>query len=353
MVLGFLVAIYSMGQFLSTPVLGQLSDVYGRKRLLLLCLCGTLSSYILLAIGILTKDIPLLFFARALDGVTGGNVSIAQASIADITPYKHKARNFALIGGAYGLGFIAGPYLGGKFSDSSLVSWFNLVTPFWIAAMLSLINILLVLFILPETLKAKAAKSITVLKAVKDIKKANQLKKIKTVFLTIFFFQSGFCYFTTFISIFLIKKFGFTQGGIGDYFSYIGIIIALSQILIIRKIENKFKARHILLTSMPLAATGIFLLLIPTSTTALILFTPFFAVFVGITQAFLTALISNSVNEALQGEVLGITASIQALAESYPPLIAGVVAAGFSTQVPILISGLMIILAAITFTRFE
>src|SRR6476661_6027606 len=90
--------------------------------------------------GIIIRSIPLLFLARALDGITGGNLSVAQASIADVTRPEDRTKNFGLIGAAFGVGFIVGPFLGGLLADPSVVSWFSASTPFWFAAMLAAAN---------------------------------------------------------------------------------------------------------------------------------------------------------------------------------------------------------------------
>ncbi|MGZ4893714.1 MAG: MFS transporter, partial [Halobacteriota archaeon] len=147
--LGWLVAIYPLFQFLAAPILGQLSDKYGRKKVLGVSLAGTSVSYVVFAIGIITQNLPLLFVARAFDGITGGNIPVAQAVVADITPPRERAKNFGLIGAAFGLGFIIGPYIGGKLSDPSVVSWFNAAVPFWFAAILAVVNIVLVIALLP------------------------------------------------------------------------------------------------------------------------------------------------------------------------------------------------------------
>jgi DHA1 family tetracycline resistance protein-like MFS transporter len=200
--LGWLVAIYPLCQFLAAPVLGQLSDRYGRRRLLGISVTGTCISYIIFAFGIVTRNIRLLFLARGFDGITGGNIPVAQAVIADITPPEQRAKNFGLLGAAFGLGFIISPYIGGKLSDPSLVSWFTAATPFWFAALLSAMNVVLILFLLPETLaRAQRGLKIQWSRSLRDVAHAYIYKDFRALFATVFLFQGGFTFYTTFIGV--------------------------------------------------------------------------------------------------------------------------------------------------------
>ena len=167
---GILTGVFPLAMFFSTPILGQLSDKYGRKPILAISLFGTFISYVLFAVALLTKNLPLLFFSRILDGVTGGNVSVAQAAIADVTKPENRAKNFGLIGAAFGLGFILGPYIGGKLSDPTILPWFNAATPFWVAAGLALLDVIFILTIFHETIKEKSVSaSIHLGKAITNI----------------------------------------------------------------------------------------------------------------------------------------------------------------------------------------
>lgn len=348
--LGYLTAVFSFAQFLATPILGQLSDKYGRKMILSFSLLGTCLGYILFALGIITRNLPLLFLSRAIDGITGGNISVAQAAIADITKPEDRARNFGMIGAAFGLGFIIGPYIGGKLSDPSVVSWFNATTPFLFAALLSLLNVVSILFFFPETLKQKSESiKFTWNKSIINIVEAFKLKHLKNLFLTIFLFQSGFTFFTTFFSVYLITKLGFSQGNIGDFFAYVGLWIAITQALVTRQISKRFKEVQILRYSLFVCAAGILLYLVPTVWWGLLFVTPIFAIANGLTQANMGALVSRSADPSIQGEVLGINASVQALAMSIPPVLSGYIAASITPSAPVYIASFVILLSGIVF----
>ena len=182
-IFGFLVAAYSFMQFIATPVLGQFSDKYGRKKILAISLAGTLISYVIFAIGIVIKNIPLLFISRAIDGITGGNISVAQAVVADVTTPQNRSKNFGIIGSAFGIGFIVGPFLGGILSDEKLVSWFNAAMPFWFAAFLSAINVMVVIACLSETFKLQKYKNIIWSQSLRNIVKAFRISNLRVTFI--------------------------------------------------------------------------------------------------------------------------------------------------------------------------
>ena len=348
--LGLLTAVYPLGQFFATPILGQMSDKYGRKRILRLSLIGTCLSYVLFALGIIVGSIPLLFFARFFDGITGGNISVAQAAIADITSPQDRSKNFGLVGMAFGLGFIFGPYLGGRLSDPSLVSWFNAATPFWAAALLSLGNIILVSLMFPEThLKPNRELVVKWGQSLRNIVKAMSLGPLRPLLATNFLFQGGFTFFTTFFSVFLIHRFAFNQGNIGDFFAFTGVWIAITQGFITRKASKIWREATILRVSILGVAIALFAYFVPTVAWQMLLVTPFFAIFVGLTQSNMTALISRSAGPEIQGEVLGINASVQALAQTIPPVLSGFIAAQLSPTAPIAVSVCVIAAAGVLF----
>ncbi len=348
--LGLITAIFPLMQLFSTSILGQMSDKFGRKPILMNTLFGTSASYALFAFAISIKNIPLLFIARAIAGITSGNLSVAQASIADVTKPEDRAKNFGLIGAAFGIGFIIGPFLGGKLSDPAVLPFFNPTIPFYFAAILSLINAFSVKFNFSETNKfLNKSAQVQWGKAIVNIFKAFQIKSLRFLFMTNFIFFSGFTFFITFFSVFLIRKFHFTQGGVGDLFSFMGLWIAFTQAIVTRRLAKYFSEKEVL--SFTLILDGVFIGLMYFAGNSWMLYTliPFIAICNGLSFANLTGLISRSADQKIQGEILGISASIQALAQLIPPILSGFIAASFTPETPLIVASVIIISSGILF----
>ena len=325
-VLGFLIASYPLAQFFGAPMLGALSDRYGRKKLLALSLFGTVVGYILFATAIIEQNIYLLFFSRILDGFTGGNISIAFSAIADLSDEKTKAKNFGMIGAAFGLGFILGPFIGGRLADSNVVSWFNPATPFWFAALLASLNLLFVFIAFPETLKVRNNTPVSLFTGIRNIGVAFQKQHLRTIFFVVFLLTLGFNFFTQFFSVFLISKFEYKNfSEIANVFAYIGVWIVVAQGGLQRPLAKKYLPLKIIRISAILLGITLPLLLLPSSSQVIYIFyiLPFISIFQGLTQPNITAVVSSQVGVNEQGEILGINQSIQSLGMLIPPIVAG------------------------------
>lgn len=336
--LGLLKASYPLMQFFGSPVLGTLSDRLGRKIVLTYALSGSIVGYIIFAIGIIYQNIWLLFAGRIIDGLTGGNIAVIYSAIADISDKKSKTKNFGLVGMAFGIGFIIGPFIGGVTSNPEIVSWFNYATPFWLAAALITINLLLVQVWFPETLKTKTYTKITPFSSIKNLSNAIQMKGFRSLFLVIFLVFLGFTFFTQFLDVFLIEKFSYNQSDIGQLFAYLGIWIAISQGGITRLLSNRYAPKKVLKISLIGVSLALITLIFPQHSIQLLMVLPFVSIFHGLNQPNLLTLLSNSADEEMQGQVLGVNQSLQSLGFTIPPIIAGWIIS-FNIHLPLIVAG--------------
>lgn len=349
-ILGLLIGLYPLAQFFSTPLLGEISDIYGRKTVIELSIVGTIISSLLFAYGLLTANIAILFISRVFNGLTGGLISVAQASIADVSNHDNKSKNFGIIGMAFGVGFIIGPFLGG-FLSSGFSRFFTSVTPFIFAALVSAISLIYSVRNFVET-SPMEPKTIDWRKPFTQVSKGLKIPGLKKLFVTNFFYFSGFAFFTTFIPVYLVQQFSFAQFEIGNFFLYIGMLLIFGQGYLVPKLFSRTTEDKVM--SFTLFMTGLFVFLQPVPSTLL----PFMAAVTlfslnnSVTQIALNTLISKNAPDKDQGLALGTNQSVRALANAIPSMLSGVAAAAFDPSAPLIIAGLLIMVTA-TFYRFS
>ena len=359
--LGWLQAIYPLCTFVAAPILGQLSDRFGRRPLLAFSIAGTALGYVIFAVGISTKSIPLLFLGRGLDGFTGGNIAVAQAAVGDVSTNENRAKNFGMLGAAFGLGFIIGPYIGGRLSAPNrsfyrlftTPDWFSATTPFWFAAGLCVFNCALILARFPETIHHKEAhKRIHVGTAVQNVAHGFASPRLRIPLASSFLFNAGFTFFTTFFGVYLFRKFSFNQATIGDYFALVGLAIAITQAVVVAKVSKRLADFQVIRFSMfglAAAMSGFFLAGSRWQLYALI---PVFTLFNGLSMANQTSLISRSALPGRQGEAMGISSSVMNLAQVPASILVGYITGSVSSNTPLVVSCVCIAAAGLVFVAF-
>lgn len=356
--LGFLQAVYPLCTFFAAPILGQLSDRFGRRPVLAFSIAGTAIGYAIFAFGISAKSIPLLFLGRAIDGLTGGNIAVAQAAVGDVSNDSNRAKNFGLMGAAFGLGFIIGPYLGGRLSAPhrsfyhlfTTPGWFSATTPFWFAAGLCVINCAMVLARFPETIHHKDAdKHIQLGTSARNVVRGFSSERLRVPLATSFLFNAGFTFFTTFFGVYLARNFGFTQASTGDYFALVGLAIAVTQVVVVPRVAP-WKADYQVLRwsffGLALAMSGYFLADHSWQLYAII---PVFTIFNGLSMANQSSLISRSAEPGRQGEAMGISSSVMNLAQVPASILVGYVTGSVTSNTPLVVSCTCIAAAGVVF----
>ena len=356
--LGFLQAVYPLCTFFAAPILGQLSDRFGRRPVLALSIAGTAVGYAIFAIGISAGSIPLLFLGRALDGVTGGNIAVAQAAVGDISTDKNRQKNFGLLGAAFGLGFIIGPYLGGKLSQPDVSfyglfttpSWFSATTPFWFAAGLCIVNVVLILTRFPETIRHKdTSKHIAFGTSVSNVVRGFASPRLRVLLASSFLFNAGFTFFTTFFGVYLFRNFGFTQGNTGDYFAVVGLFIALTQALLVPRVAHHLRDYQVLRFAFFGLAAAMSAYFLANEKWQLWAIIPIFTSFNGLVMANQTSLISRSAEPGRQGEAMGISSSVMNLAQVPASILVGYITGSLTSATPLVVSTLCILAAGVVF----
>lgn len=359
--LGFLQAVYPLCTFLAAPILGQLSDRFGRRPVLALSIAGTALGYAIFALGIHWASLPMLFLGRALDGLTGGNLAVAQAAIGDVSTDADRQKNFGLLGAAFGLGFIIGPYIGGKLSQGNVSfyglfhtpSWFDATTPFWFATVLCLVNVALIITRFPETnMHIDPDKHIALGASVRNVAQGFTSPRLRVPLLSSFLWNGGFTFFTTFFGVYLFNKFGFSQGNTGDYFAVVGLFIAVWQTTVVPRLAKAMPDYKVLRFSyfgLAFAMSGYFLAGSKWQLWAII---PVFTFFNGLSIANQTSLISRSAEMGKQGQAMGISSSITNLAQVPASVLVGFISASVASNMPLVVSTICIAVAGLAFLVF-
>ncbi|MBV8858929.1 MAG: MFS transporter [Acidobacteria bacterium] len=315
-VVGLLFASYSVMQLVFTPILGRLSDRHGRRPVLFFSLLGTSLGFFVLGFA---TTLWMLFAGRIIDGITGGNISTAQAYIADVTTEENRAKGMGLIGAAFGLGFIFGPAIGG------ILSRWGAHVPFLFAGALSLANATLLYFVLPETVTPDhPARTSAATGRWSQLVRALKQSRLAFVLAVYFLFVTAFSVMTASFGLFTLYRFGFDAHDTGWIFAFVGVVGAVIQGGLIGRLVKTFGEPPLVIVGALLFALS--LVLIPftgphTGTLALLALGALFALGNGLATPSLTSLASKSAGAGEQGGVLGVTQSVASLSRVAGPLL--------------------------------
>ena len=336
--IGLLSGAYSLFQFIAGPILGRLSDRYGRKKLLIISQLGSMAGYVLLA---LAGSLPLLFLSRIIDGITGGNISIAQAYMADVTDKKTRAKGMGLLGAAFGIGFMFGPAIGG------FLSQWGFAVPALFAAGISILSTLATTLFLKETVNVTAAQSSPrTAMTFKELKNVLGTAPISTLIIIFFLLSLGFSGMQGVFALLVQTKFAWGPTQVGYIFGLIGIIAIITQVKVLSVVTAKIGEYQTLFYSVLILALGFGIIGLTGYVPLFLVGNALIPLGNSLANPTLSAIATESIPKEEYGETLGLLQSSGSLGRIFGPIMAAEIFQRFNHNAPMLVSSVIFLLVA-------
>lgn len=319
--IGLLLSSYSVCQFIASPILGDLSDRYGRRPVLIYSQIGSCLGFILMALAThLPVPLVWLMAARMIDGLSGGNLTVAQACVSDISRPEERAKNFGMIiGVSFGLGFMIGPLLGG------FLSRFGYGAPAWLAATFSLASMLGTIFLLPEpnTNRAKGTRRAWegIIGNYVRVLEYLRLPEMRRVLLVFFFMSAPFTLYVTMYAIFTDRRLGLTAEEAGYFLGFAGLMGIIWQGALIGPLVKRIGDYRALVIGLSCSTIGLFSLVLVDVWWKLIFVAVVFSFGHGISRPSLTSILTATAHPQRRGGALGATSSLESLTRIIMPMI--------------------------------
>lgn len=339
---GLLLATYPIGQVFGTPVLGRLSDRYGRKPILLVSVAGTFVALVTLGLTLRFDPagaIVIIFATRLFDGLTGGNITVAQSYIADVTTLENRAKGLGMIGAAFGLGFIFGPAIGGFSSQ-----W-GYHVPALMASVLSFTNLILIISILPESLskeeRAQMRHNEKTKFSLKILKDALDKPIVGPLLHSRVYYSIAHGIFQTIFALYAQKRLNLNAAQTGLVLGYVGILVVVVQVAAIGKLTKAYSERTLMkISGLVLAASYVLWAIVPNLILLMIVLIPISAAS-GILNTVLRSALTKAVGREEIGGILGLSSSLESMTSIITPILGGFLIGSLGTWAPGVFSALV------------
>ncbi len=344
--LGMLFGVFGIAQFFGSSGSGILADHYGRYKTFLWTIAFSVVGYAIMALSVYKQSLSGLFIGRIITGLCSGNTALALSATADLTDEKHRSKAFGVLQGVGGLGFVAGPWVGGKLANPA---WASGSGAFIFAAAAALLNFFMVFFFYIETWKKSAEQmKMGLMKTFKDIRFVFHQKTLRIILTAYLFFSIGWAFFLIFSPTFLVQKFQLGPDKIGDIFAYMACVWFFSSMFLNKELSGRFSLRSLILSGTVLAGAGIGFFLWPSVLWPYWIIIPITLLGGALCWVNLSAIVSMRASESMQGRALGASGSMWSIGQIVAPLMAGPLA-GWNIYAPLLVG---VVFLAITFVYF-
>jgi DHA1 family tetracycline resistance protein-like MFS transporter len=339
---GMLLVTFAAAQFVGAPILGSLSDRFGRRPLLLVSQVGTVIAFLLLGIA---EGLPLLFASRLIGGLMGGNITVAQAYISDVTDEANRAQGLALIGAAFGLGFILGPVAGG------LLASFGFSVPAYAAAGVALLTLIFTYIAVPEPAQRVASERGGPIAALRNVFTLGARPTLRPIYLTTFLSALGLIAFQSCFALYAERRFSFGPRETGLLLAYVGVITVILQIGFTGRLVKRFGEQRLVVVGAILLALSLLSTALAPSWPLLLFSFLLIALGPGLLNPSLQSLLTRSSAADERGQVLGVFTSVDSLARMIAPLPATWLLGAVSPGAPLLVGALLALGATLVALR--
>jgi DHA1 family tetracycline resistance protein-like MFS transporter len=346
--LGFLFAVFGVTQFFGAPIAGALADHYGRFRIFLWTIALSFVGYVVMAISIYLQSLTWLFLGRMITGFCSGNFSLAQSATADLTDIKHRSKAFGILLGVGGLGFVAGPWIGGKLANPH---WLFGSGAFIFAAIAAFINFFMVYFFFVETWKQKE-ENVSLLSTFKDIRIVLHQKKLKIILTAYLLFSIGWGFFLIFSPTYLVQKFSLGADMIGDIFAYMALCWFFVSMYLNKELVGKFSLHSLIVWGTFVSCIGITLFVCPNTLWPYWVIIPITYLGGAVAWVNLGTILSVEAPEEMQGRAMGASGSMWSIGQIVAPLVAGPLAS-WNIYSPLLTGVACILLCCVYFAIYH
>ena len=331
---GLLFALFSVCQFISTPIIGRLSDRFGRKPLLIISVAGTAGSFFLTAIA---PSAIWLFVARAIDGITAGNIPVLSAIISDTMAPKDRAKGFGIIGASFGFGFIFGPAI------SALTVGYGTGIPFVISGTLALVAAIITAIKLPETNTHRNEVSQHKLFDLKKMILALTDVNIGTLLLITLIYSLSFSMFTYVFQPFSFKVLGLGPREIAMIFTLFGVTGLISQLVLVQRVIKKFSAKKTYPMAIGLVALAFVIMAASNALPLFLVASILLSLSNGVVNPLTQSIIANETDAKSQGVIMGLQTSYMSIGQIFGPIIGGLLAS-YNIHLPFLGGGAVVLI---------
>ena len=348
---GLILAIYPIMMFFGSPFLGTLSDKYGRRSILIICLAGNLAGLLLMGKGVAANSMFMIFLSRIISGITAASMPIAQAAIIDISTEKTKAKNLSLITCANSVGFVVGPLITAVLSKPLFGYTPTLSSPFYITSLLPLVTLLLLVFFFKETSIPNRDLKLHFTSAFYSIYQGFTDRGTRLVLTILTGFLVGYYIFFNYLSIYALLSFGYDQFMESMLLGYFCVIFGCSFLFFIPKVTAKYSLNSCLLLSVAPQCVSVFGLIILTGSLSLWAIAAVMAIFVPCTYVVLLSILSNRTEKAFQGRIIGVSSSVNSFAWGVALLLTGLLQP-YSRLLPFVVSTVILALTFMLVRKF-